>query len=70
MYSAQTHNNPVNIAAVCKIKLCQCLFMSDVYIYEGLPGLVKIFPSVSHSTGYTETLPQGASSYINKLLLL
>lgn len=28
------------------------------HIYEGLPGFIKIFPSISHSTGHTKTLPQ------------
>ncbi len=41
-----------------------------VHLYERLPGLVKVFSSVSHSTSHTKTLPQGASGYIHKLLLL
>lgn len=38
--------------------------------FEALPGLVKVFPSVSYSTGNTKALPQGANGDINKLLLL
>lgn len=39
-------------------------------MHEGLPRLVKVFPTVSHPTGHTKTLPQGASGYIHKLLPL
>lgn len=47
-----------------QINICMCP------MYGGLPGLVKVFPSVSHSTGHTEALPQGASGYVHNLLLL
>lgn len=41
-----------------------------VYTSRGLPGLVKVFPSVSHPTGHAETLSQRSSGQIHKVLLL
>lgn len=46
------------------------LFYLWVNVYDELPGLVKIFGGVSHSTSHTKTLPQGAGSHLHKLLLL
>lgn len=39
-------------------------------IYQGLPGSVKVFPGVSHSTGHTETLADGATGQVHELMLL
>lgn len=48
----------------------QCSAYVCIHMYDRLPGLVKVFPSVSHSTGHTKSLAQGAGGYIHKLLLL
>ena len=49
-----------------------CVFhVCMIYTFmKGLPGFIKVFPSVSHPTGHTKTLPQRSSGYIHNLLLL
>lgn len=42
--------------------MCLCLCM--------LPGLVKVFSCVGHSTGSSQTLTQRSSGHVHKLLLL